>query len=298
MILAAYILPQANDTMNNKGGVITSLQSYYINDLGGNEPFVCGNTVPTGYQDVSSITNWDSYGMLAGQDFKSVKYQIQLICTATGYANLSVNERIIANKYFASGVEYNNSDVTAAQQDIYFSTFFKPNSDECRKKRDSQASGYLMKMVYMGSLPYETVLLASSACTLLRTLYLRDGVCGIGYGDAVSGVMNFINCDSNYSPYTLVSINTTNSIFTFSGNVVNNFSLQNQFRIYGSTSNDAMYTPTAITFDGTNTEITVSQKIASGTADGKAYCSGFLSFNGITNVHQLYLFNLYQNGIY
>ena len=85
------------------GGVnLIDLNNYALSDLSGNAAFAVSASVPAGYADISSITNWDKYGVLSGKDFKFIRNEIKLLRVSAGYSNLSSGEKVTVNKWFAS----------------------------------------------------------------------------------------------------------------------------------------------------------------------------------------------------
>lgn len=290
MLLTAYLID------GQPVGAV--LKTWLLSDLGGNPSFKVESSVSTGYADISSITNWDSFGKMTEKDFKVIKNEIKLICVAIGYNNLSLYEKILANKYFASGVEYNNSQVGASEQDQFFYNFFKPNSDQARQQRDVAVSGYMMKLIYTGQLDYAVLCNLVEAARSFRVNYLRDGITGIGYGDAIEGILNFIENDNGFSPYDIVGVDTSAKTFSVAGDQTAKFVQGKKLRVRLSTGNNGLYTIVSSSYDNTNTIIVVSEAIPDGTADGKIYLNGFFFYTGTTTTMRDSIFNIYWNGDY
>lgn len=290
MILSAYLI---------NGQPVGTVVTYYTDaELNGNPPFKVEETLSQGYADISSITNWDRFRGATGKDIKFIKRQIQLLCQGIGYNNLPLNEQILANKYFASGVEYFNSEVSAAEQDAFFLNFYKLLSDEARRDRDLAVTGLMVKWLYTGQLSLDSTNQLISASKNLRTDYLRDGVEGIGYGDAVSGIINFCENSNAYAPFSIVDVDKNAKVFSVAGNKTTSFVAGNKFRIKGSTGNDGYYTIVSSAYNNTNTTITVTEAVASSVADGSAYVNGFLSYEGTTDLMQADILDIYINGNY
>jgi hypothetical protein len=276
----------------------TVVISWETSQLNGNPPFIVNTVLQPGYADISSITNWDNFGIVTGKDFKYIRYQISLIVAATGYANLSLSEKILANKYFASGVEYFNAQVSAAQQDIYFSTFFKPNADISRINRDLAVTRYMARLLYTGLLEQSVLDQMIADARNFRIDYRTDGTQGIGYGDSVVGIINFVNNDSGYLPFPIVGVNTVTRTFSVAGDKTLNLPNGKTIRINGSTGNDGVYIVVSSVFDGTNTNTVVDRTVYSAIIGGSIYTGGLLWYAGLTSVNQSSTFDIYWNGNY
>lgn len=272
--------------------------SYDEEQLNGNPPFKAEESVSSGYEDISSITYWDMFGSWTGKDFKVIRYQINLLRISIGYANLSLEEKILANKYFASGVEYFNAQVTPTEQEAFFRNFLKPNSDIARKSRDLAVTGWVNTRVYTGILDFGVVNQLILYSENLRTKYLRDGTSGIGYGDTIEGIVNFVMNDNGFTPFTIVGVNTITKTFSVAGDKTAEFYADKVMRIRLSTGNDGAYTVVSSVFDATNTNIIVAEAIPNATADGKIYVRGLMYYAGLTFAMQTELYNIYWNGIY
>lgn len=247
---------------------------------------------------VSSITNWDKYGKELGKDVKFIKNEINKLRIETGYSNLSISEKIIANKYFASGVEYVNSEVSESEQDYYFDNFYKQEMDLSRLKRDLSLSKYFVRKIYTGIVSQSVIDRLIEDSRLIRINWLRDGTAGIGYGDTIDGVINFVKNDGEFSPLAIIGVDTVTKTFSVAGDKTEEFYADKIIRIHSSTGNDNGYTVVSSSCDTTNTHIVVVEEIPSATIDGNIYIRGLLWYEGLTLTMQDELFDIYWNGIY
>jgi hypothetical protein len=131
-----------------------------------------------------------------------------------------------------------------------------------------------------------------------RTEYIRDGVCGIGYGDTVDGVINYTKNDSSFSPMNIVAVNTSTKTFSVLGDKTSKYVDGHYLRVRESTGNNGKYTIVSSSFDNTNTNIIVVEAIPDATADGKIYVNGFLYYEGVTQTMVDSVFGIYWDGIY
>jgi hypothetical protein len=83
----------------------TDLIEWDSNDLNGKQPFKIirsGDTTPSGYIDISSITNWDKFGELCANDYMCVRFEIRDLCKAKGWTGLTNTEKDLAIKHYIS----------------------------------------------------------------------------------------------------------------------------------------------------------------------------------------------------
>jgi hypothetical protein len=182
------------------------LPSWNSEDLNGNEPFmsiISGDTIPTGYMDISSIIHWNQFGNIVSTDYLSIKSQIKELCDLKGWSNLSDAEKDLSIQYYC----YEDS-IDAV---IYLMTV--------KGMTQEQAQGYLMVMwhkhhggvmntckqrwyyvkfivpQYLDFLDAEDLLNnIESLVTLLNDI----GRQGINYGDKKEGIMDYIESTNSY----------------------------------------------------------------------------------------------------
>lgn len=78
--------------------------TWYNEDLNGNEPFkiiLSGETMPSGYTDITSIQNWDKFGLNVANDYLVPKFEIRDITNLSGWTGLTNTEKDIVIKYYA-----------------------------------------------------------------------------------------------------------------------------------------------------------------------------------------------------
>jgi hypothetical protein len=100
--------------------LFTGLLSWSNDDLNGNKSMIFTyNQSEEGYENISSIENWEKYGDNVIQKRK----QIKLIFEETVWENLSLNEKEIVARYFL--VEKNLRDEVLTQQEQDDNNYFK-----------------------------------------------------------------------------------------------------------------------------------------------------------------------------
>lgn len=260
--------------------------------------YIWADPLPTDYTDITSITNIDKYWRLTNRDFKFGKLEVKNLVVATGYANLTLAEKILANKWFESAVEYNNAEVTISEQNTFFNHFVKPNSNQAREYRDLAVTQWVVQKLYTGVLLQTVTDQLIQDAEELRTKYLRDGTSGIGYFDTIEGVVNFVKNDNGFSPFPIVGVNAGTKTFSVAGDKTEQCPTDKIIRIHSATGNDGAYTVVSSSFDNTNTNIIVSEAIPDETVDGDIYVKGLLWYEGLTTAMQDDLFDIYWNGIY
>jgi len=106
MILSSYII--------NGKVVGTELSTWNENDLNGNPAFKTESSLSSGYANISSITNWDLFGLLSGVDILQVRNEI--ITLSSSFSSLSDNEKQISVRYLAVSKSNRDSIYTPSEQ--------------------------------------------------------------------------------------------------------------------------------------------------------------------------------------
>jgi len=169
-------------------------------DLNGNPPFkiiLSGDTVPSGYTEIDTIENWDSFALNIANDYSVVKFQIKEMCEIIGWTGLTNTEKDLAIKYFSYG---NVMDCI-----IYLMTV--------KGMSQAQAQGYVLRewhrhhlkniKAYTSRWNYAkfTVLMYISRADgedLFNTvknlvdLYIEVGILGIDYNDNQDGLDDYV----------------------------------------------------------------------------------------------------------
>lgn len=92
----------------------TGLKSWSNDDLNGNQPIIFTlNESEVGYDNISSIQNWEKYGNGHIEKMK----QIKIIFNETTWENLSLEEQKIVAKYFLVDKSKRDEVLTQQQQD-------------------------------------------------------------------------------------------------------------------------------------------------------------------------------------
>lgn len=109
MLITAYIL---------NGQILgTELTEWNDSDLNGNPPFKTENNISVGYADISSITNWDKFGLATR--FNLLQVRDQIIILADPFSSLSIEEKQIAIRYFAA-TKIDRDSIYTSEEQIQF----------------------------------------------------------------------------------------------------------------------------------------------------------------------------------
>lgn len=125
MLLAAYLISATP---------VSDLNTWNESDLGGNPPFQRVDTIPAGYQDISSITNWHTWGASTGCDYKGCRQEIKALTASIGWTNLTTPEKVIAGAYFVVD-KTDRDDIYTTEQQVQLGMLFHADSVEARKVR-------------------------------------------------------------------------------------------------------------------------------------------------------------------
>lgn len=124
MLVCEYIL----------NGLPVSQQDYSSEDLEGNQPYVLADSVPAGYQDITSIESLNNHGFRLGKDYKYVRREIKSIVASIGFEGLTVEEKKISSTHFCVSKE-ERLMVHTIEEQIENGVRFHERSIASRKKR-------------------------------------------------------------------------------------------------------------------------------------------------------------------
>jgi hypothetical protein len=182
MKLQSYIL---------KGKPLTEYASWSMGDVFGS-PFIISNNIETNYQDVSSILNWDTYGIKL-KDFNYVKDRIKELTDSIGFSNLSLDEKIITSKYFVVNKSDRDSVLTEDEQYEYWKMLIV-ESQKSRFLRWEEAKKYIsykLSPVNSSDLAKSTSELCNDYINYNIITKVKDGISGLfdylkGEGDYIT----------------------------------------------------------------------------------------------------------------
>lgn len=160
---------------------------YDVADLGSNSPFLAisgTETVPSNYQDISSIENWATYGRNGAHngkpiDYKFIRKEIYILVLTKVFTNCTTAEQEIAAQWFV--VDHLDRDtIYTTPQQIAYGGVHHANSVEAREGR----VGYVMMELYnrLTTADVNTVMTDVSNDDLLH-LYITNGREGTLQGD-------------------------------------------------------------------------------------------------------------------
>lgn len=191
-------------------------------DLNGNEPFkiiLSEQTMPEGYTDISSISNWYNFGLNICNDYLCTKGEIKELVTNIGWSNLTNEEKDIAI------ICYSYSDPTEAviylmtvkgytqqqAQAFLLSAWHKHHShvvEACRQR------WFYLKLIIAAFLSFTDAEDLFDKNESLIFAYTDMGRLGKNYGDKKDGIMDMIESTNGYennglreSGYTLTQGN-------------------------------------------------------------------------------------------
>ena len=143
-----------------------------------------GEFDPNIHEDRDSITDWDRHGQTV-RDYKYVRERIKLRVATEGFENLTLKERQLASKWFATTKE-NRDTVCSIEQQVKNGMIFHTSSTESRKKR---SIAVWVEIYNRLSKEYQMILISNSYEVF--TNYKENGVEGVESGDLVPGVYDF-----------------------------------------------------------------------------------------------------------
>ncbi len=194
---------------------VSEIGSCLDSDLNGNSPFIISDSIPAGYEDITSIANLDMYGRgLIGttfgfRDWKCLQREIKALVLDVvdndidaNWNNLSADEKLIACKYILSRIPLAKFGATVpnATQRMLIATEYDFNNRQARGSWTS-ATGRIQAMrIYLFS--------KIGTVNALEVLYdvVQDGLIELYEGgidgtieDGNIGINDFILSRAGYS---------------------------------------------------------------------------------------------------
>lgn len=168
------------------GSLVSTLQEYSVSDLNGNEPYIISDTVPANYEDISSIKNWSCHGYFLDKDYKLVRSHIISLVQATGFSNLTAEEKDIACRDFCVS-KADRDTVHTMEQQIANGIEFHRRSIRARLDRKIAAEGEVYNRMSIASERSELI----GEVTNMTKDYIDFGVEGTLEGDA-EGLFDYL----------------------------------------------------------------------------------------------------------
>lgn len=182
------------------------LLSWLNTDLKGNEPFRCipkNEDIPSGYVDISSIENYDKFGLNVSSDHMSIKKGIVEIVQEKKWSGLTNNEKDIVIKYYAYDDEVDPFLYLVYEKGMSFdeARLFLVKSwhthhgllIDCYRQR-----WFDVKYVVGKYLSIADAQDLFKYANLLIYSYTEAGVVGRNYGDNVDGLLDFVESTNGF----------------------------------------------------------------------------------------------------
>ena len=182
------------------------LNSWKRNDLNGNEPFLIinsGETIPSGYTDITSIENWNRFGNSIANDYLVTKFEIRDIANSIGWSGLTNNEKDLAIEYYINpdmshAVDYlmTEKGMTSGESNQYLTQkwhIHHGNLLEACKER-----WYYVKIVAVKYLSFADAEDLFDKAQNLIYEYIEMGRLGKDYGDKNNGIMDYLMSTNGY----------------------------------------------------------------------------------------------------
>jgi len=174
-------------------------------DLNGNKPFkiiISGDTVPSGYTDISTIEYWDTFAGSCANDYMCVRFEIRDMCRVKSWSGLTDTEKDIAIKHYISdnptnAVIYLMSKGYTQQQAQGF-VLMSWHKYHAKLLEATQQRFYYLKFVVPQYLSLtDAEILFDNAHDLIYEL-TELGRFGIAIGDKKSGILDYLMSTNAY----------------------------------------------------------------------------------------------------
>jgi len=178
----------------------TELTGWSEHELNGNEPFIIifdEDPISEGYVDISTIENWDRFGITTGNDYLVTKDQIKKIMLEKNWTGLTSQEKDLCIKYYALPdfeqpaiylmMEQGMSQAQAQQTIIInWHVHHRKLLEVCRER------WFYVKLVVASYLNFYDAEELMDLTNPLIFNFIECGRFGKEYGDQRSGLLDFI----------------------------------------------------------------------------------------------------------
>lgn len=182
-----------------------NLTSWNSSDLNGMVPFKIIeelDDVDSNYADISSVKNWDAFGLNLTNDYLSLKSEIKSLVISQTWSNLSDEEKYIAIKYYAytssvSAIVFLMSKgMTMQEAQVYLTQEWHKHHykllESCRQR------WYYVKLIVATYLPFNDAENLFDTARELIYSFTESSRIGINYGDKKSGLMDYVESTNSY----------------------------------------------------------------------------------------------------
>lgn len=166
----------------------------------GFDEIIFNNSIPDGYTDITSVSNYIKWGEFYFKDYKFIRKRLQEF----DFSTLTALEKFIVCQ-FKGSTEENNKSILGTAFDYWMSEF-DLKSQHCRKVRFSVAKTILIKNV---SLNDRYAILGFLNTTKLEDNYIKYGIEGTTEGDPIEGLFNYIEATGTYTVSGISAANVT-----------------------------------------------------------------------------------------
>jgi len=176
-------------------------------DLNGNKPFIIiksGDTTPSGYTNIDTITYWDKFGKNCANDYSVIKFAIKDIAQSLGWTGLTNAEKDLVIKYYAypdptTAVIYlmtTKGWSQAQAQGFVLQSWHKHHLKNIVAYNQRWNYAKFTVLQYLNRNDGEDLF---STVKALVSLYIEVGVLGIEYNDSSDGIIDYIYSINGFS---------------------------------------------------------------------------------------------------
>lgn len=181
------------------GTPVSTLGKWTSTELGGNSAFkVSSNSSESGYEDISSIENWEKFWTVSGRDYKFMRAEVSALVVAAGWSNLTTAQKAVASRLFVAS-KAQRDEIYTTEQQISLGLLHHKASVESRTLRYAKAS----MEVYNRLSPSESKIVINDV-TEIGYRYMQYGIEGTVEGDP-EGFFDYLEARTE-TTYTLTGL--------------------------------------------------------------------------------------------
>lgn len=178
----------------------TELVGWSENELNGNKPFATifdDEQIPSGYVDISSIQNWNKFGIQNTNDYLVVKDQIKLLGFEKSWTGLTSEEKDLSIKYyslpdFIQPAIYLMTEKGMSQEQAEAFVINNWHIHHRKLLETCKERWFYVKLVVASYLNFADAEELMDVATTLIFNFIECGRFGKEYGDQRDGLLDFI----------------------------------------------------------------------------------------------------------
>jgi len=174
--------------------------------LNSNEPFkiiLSGDTVPSGYTDITSIQNWYNFGLNIANDYLVPKFEIRELVEEIGWTGLTNAEKDVAILTYSynnmlNAITYLMTEKGMSQNQAQGYLLQEWHKHHGRLVDTCKSRWFYVKFIIAQYLSFADAEELLDDCQMLIFSFTECGRLGTQYGDNNNGIMDYLESTGTF----------------------------------------------------------------------------------------------------